>query len=397
MPAPTLPPSFDGPADTHARDRLRAHVPGAPARQRPGAGRRRLVPRPDGAVRAPGRGRTAGSRTCPGLGRVRLAEPLGGRARVGLADAIVVMAHRDNTGIGPGANDDASGTAALIELARSYAQTSAGQPGAPASERVRPVHTLVFLSTDGGSFGGLGAERFVAAPAVPRRRDRQPRCDRRTRPAASRDHRRHAALAGGHPRRDGRQARARADRVRARGGRASPASCSTSRSRSRSTSRARSSREAIPAADADHRRRAAAGRVHRPARRRSTARRLAALGRAAQQLLGSLDQGLELTQGTTSFVWAGARVVRGWAIELLLAALLIPFFVGVVDLVRALPATADPRSGPRSRRAPQPARLLALRRPRVLRLPRDRRVAGRPRRGRRIPPPPRPATGRCWR
>jgi hypothetical protein len=59
---------------------------------------------------------------------------------------------------------------------------------------------------------------------------------------------------------------------------------------------------------------------------------LAGLGRAAQQLLGSLDQGLELTQGTTSFVWAGARVVRGWAIELLLAGLLIPFFVGVVDL-----------------------------------------------------------------
>ena len=37
---------------------------------------------------------------------------------------------------------------------------------------------------------------------------------------------------------------------------------------------------------------------------------LAALGRAAQQLLGSLDQGLELTPGTSSFVWAGARVVR---------------------------------------------------------------------------------------
>ncbi len=60
--------------------------------------------------------------------------------------------------------------------------------------------------------------------------------------------------------------------------------------------------------------------------------RLAGLGRAAQQLVGSLDQGLELTQGTTSFVWAGARVVRGWAIELVLAALLIPFFVGAVDL-----------------------------------------------------------------
>ena len=34
--------------------------------------------------------------------------------------------------------------------------------------------------------------------------------------------------------------------------------------------------------------------------------RLQALGRAAQQLIGSLDQGLELAQGTTTFVWFGA-------------------------------------------------------------------------------------------
>jgi hypothetical protein len=56
------------------------------------------------------------------------------------------------------------------------------------------------------------------------------------------------------------------------------------------------------------------------------------MGRAAQQLIGSLDQGLELAQGTTSFVWAGDRIVRGWAIELVLFTLLLPFLVGVVDL-----------------------------------------------------------------
>jgi hypothetical protein len=56
------------------------------------------------------------------------------------------------------------------------------------------------------------------------------------------------------------------------------------------------------------------------------------MGRAAQQLIGSLDQGLELAQGTTSFVWAGDRIVRGWAIELVLFTLLVPFLVGVVDL-----------------------------------------------------------------
>jgi hypothetical protein len=60
--------------------------------------------------------------------------------------------------------------------------------------------------------------------------------------------------------------------------------------------------------------------------------RLTGLGRATQELVGSLDQGLELAQGTTSFVWIGDRIVRGWAIELFLVALLIPYLVAVVDL-----------------------------------------------------------------
>src|SRR5258705_5870148 len=38
------------------------------------------------------------------------------------ANVIVVMAHRDDTGAGPGANDNATGTAALIQLARAYAR-----------------------------------------------------------------------------------------------------------------------------------------------------------------------------------------------------------------------------------------------------------------------------------
>jgi hypothetical protein len=59
---------------------------------------------------------------------------------------------------------------------------------------------------------------------------------------------------------------------------------------------------------------------------------LTTIGRAAQQLVGSLDAGLGLAQGTTSYVWAGDRIVRGWAIELLLAGLLVPYLVAVVDL-----------------------------------------------------------------
>src|SRR5438105_12524434 len=40
--------------------------------------------------------------------------------------SIVVMAHRDDSGVGPGANENASGTAALIELARLYGTPAGG-------------------------------------------------------------------------------------------------------------------------------------------------------------------------------------------------------------------------------------------------------------------------------
>src|ERR671939_388511 len=63
--------------------------------------------------------------TIPGRGRVRL-ENLSTVAPGSSPDTIVVMAHRDNTGTSPGANDNASGTAALIELARGYANVGGG-------------------------------------------------------------------------------------------------------------------------------------------------------------------------------------------------------------------------------------------------------------------------------
>ncbi|MBM3678591.1 MAG: Zn-dependent exopeptidase M28, partial [Actinobacteria bacterium] len=74
------------------------------------------------------------------------------------AAAIAVVAHRDSGAGTNGANDNASGTAALIELARAYAPTSSGSAG------VRPLHTLVFLSTDAAAFGGAGIRRFLASP-----------------------------------------------------------------------------------------------------------------------------------------------------------------------------------------------------------------------------------------
>src|SRR5262249_19241678 len=90
----------------------------------------------------------------PGRGNVELENLIAtrqGRSN----ELIVVVAHRDNTGTSPGANDNGSGTAALLELARSFA-TAQAPPQPP-----EPNHTSLFLSSDAGAFGGLGAEHFI--------------------------------------------------------------------------------------------------------------------------------------------------------------------------------------------------------------------------------------------
>ena len=56
------------------------------------------------------------------------------------------------------------------------------------------------------------------------------------------------------------------------------------------------------------------------------------MGRATHLLLGSLDQGLELTAGSSSYVFLGSRFLPGWALELVLIAMLVPFLTATVDL-----------------------------------------------------------------
>ena len=240
-------------------------------------------------------------------------------------DAIVVMAHRDDTGVGPGANDNASGTAALVELARGYAST--GVAGGPA---VRPVHTLVFLSTDGGATGGLGAARFARRLAFP--------VDGVINLTA--------LAGGGAPRLllsgDAPHSAAAllvataAERIAEQGGQAAqrPSVLAqlidlgfpfTLGEQGPFVARG------VPAVTVT------TGGVRPPEAftdRPGTLdlAHLAALGRATQELVGSLDQGLELGRGTPGLLWAGGRAVRGWAIELLLISLLVPFLVVVVDL-----------------------------------------------------------------
>ena len=69
-------------------------------------------------------------------------------------ETIVVVAHRDNAGTARSLGDNASGTAALVELARGFAPQEFGPDP-------RPQRTLVLVSTDAGAYGGAGAERFA--------------------------------------------------------------------------------------------------------------------------------------------------------------------------------------------------------------------------------------------
>jgi hypothetical protein len=60
--------------------------------------------------------------------------------------------------------------------------------------------------------------------------------------------------------------------------------------------------------------------------------RLTQVGTATQGILASLDAGLELASGTSSYVFLGERIVPGWAVQLVLISMLAPFLAAVVDL-----------------------------------------------------------------
>jgi hypothetical protein len=79
-------------------------------------------------------------------------------------EAVLLTAHLDHLGIGPqkngdsiynGADDDASGTTAVLELARALA-------AAP-----RPPRTLIFALFGSEELGGFGNQYFLAHPPVP--------------------------------------------------------------------------------------------------------------------------------------------------------------------------------------------------------------------------------------
>src|SRR5919198_1522568 len=280
------------------------------------------------------------SAVIPGRGRVRM-QNLVAEAVGRSPHTIVVMAHRDNDGRSPGANDNASGTAMLIQLARAYAS-----PPGVTTAPLHPNHTIIFLSTDGGAFGGLGAAWFAAHS--PLRHDVAAVINL---DAVGGSGRIRVEIAGDTPRTpSGRFLETVAARVAAQIGRG-PARPSVLRQLidlgfpfslyeqapfladgvAAVTLTTAGDNPPDPLTDTEARLRAD---------------RLTQVGRATQDLLGTLDGGLEFAQGTSSYLDLGPRLISGWAVELVLIASLLPFLAAAVDLFGLLGAWPDGAARP---------------------------------------------------
>jgi hypothetical protein len=254
------------------------------------------------------------------------------------------MAHRDDVGAGSGLDDNASGTAALVELARSYGSTTASAVPLP--------YTLVFLSTDGAGEGALGAAHFAAQPharanviavvnldSIGGRGN--PRLvfagDTARSPAPGLVETLRAAIAH-----EGGAEPARPSGLQQLFGLAFPFN---------PYEQAPFVSRGIPAVTLT-----TAGA--RPPGSQGTSpqqldvRHLGVIGLAAEDSVNAMEQGVSLAQGPASYVFLGRRIVLGWAIEIVLVAMLLPFLAAAVDLfarcrrrrIRIAPALRSYRS-----------------------------------------------------
>ena len=341
--APDLPPAFDAGAaaslasdlDTSYPDRR----PGTPGASGAAAWFRRQLAQYGFDVRPERFTATIHGR------RTTLVNLVAEKAGLSPRDEIVVMAHRDDNSPDGGLNDNASGTGALIELARSYAP-------AVAAQRASLPYSLVFLSTDGAADGARGAAHFATAQAGRQNILAVVNLD---------------AVGGrGRPRLvfGGNSARSPA-----------PGLVETLRAALAEEGRGDPSRPSglqqlvelgfpfnpyeqapfvsrgIPAVTlttAGARPPNAQGH----GRRKLDAGRLGVIGLAAQDTVDAMEEGVSLAQGPASYVYLGQRVIRGWAIEIVLVAMLLPFLAAAVDLfarcrrrrIRIAPALRSYRS-----------------------------------------------------
>ncbi|MGC9973788.1 MAG: M28 family peptidase [Gaiellaceae bacterium] len=264
----------------------------------------------------------------PGLGEVALSNvsaTVHGRS----STEIVVLAHRDNSGQSPGGgvNDNASGTAAMLELARAYQN----QP-----EFVRPpepAHTIVFLSTDGGAFGAIGAEHFARVHGNARPIAAVIVLDSIAGAGKPR-----VLFNGDTPRSPSPLLVATANEILGD----QPGAAITHPSAGHQLldlafpfslyEQAPFVDRGIPAITLT----TAGDRYPNPLTetpKNISKAHLTQIGQASEQLLVALDQGApEPRVSSASYIYLGGRFVHGWSIQLLLIACLVPALVAIVDL-----------------------------------------------------------------
>jgi Peptidase family M28 len=247
-----------------------------------------------------------------------------GRSR----DTIVVVAHRDSTRGHAGINDNASGTGALLELARAYSGTRTTEGG------VSPNHTLLFASTDAGAYGLLGARRLAKS---------SPQADHVVAVVvldsiASR-HTPRLEIAGHGPRSPTPELIATAEerlleqtgeRPNTPGALAQLVDLAFPLSLTEQDAFLAEHIPALTITTEGNR----ADEDARPGRLDPIA--FGRVGRAAEGLLASLDMSLEPARETGAYVYVGGRVIRGWALALLYVAALVPFLICLIDLVARL-------------------------------------------------------------
>ncbi len=269
----------------------------------------------------------------PELGRVELRNVVAvvpGRSE----EAIVLVAHRDNAGVDRPQAENASGTAALIELARGFAPQGA-------ATGALPHRTLVLVSTDAGSYGGAGAKRFArespladGAIAV----IVLDGIDRRGQPSV--------AISGDRPASPARAlVRTAAERMREETG---------LEARLPSVP-AQLVDLGIPYAEREQGPFLAEGLAAvtlstdgapftslSAAETGRAVERLEQVGRATEAIVGSVDASVGAAFRTPDSLFLSDRAASGWAIRLMLVVAVVPFALGVVDLIvrcrrRALP------------------------------------------------------------
>jgi Peptidase family M28 len=242
-------------------------------------------------------------------------------------ETLVVVAHRDNAGTDQALGNNASGTGALLELARGFAPQDVGPDPLP-------QHTLVFVSTDAGAYGGAGAAHFVETSPLAGSAIAVVVLDGLGGRGLPR-----IAIAGDEPVMPARVlVRTAARRVEERVGVAPALPAAplqlvdlglpyAAGEQGRFLGRGIAA-VTLTTSDPDHPPVPAGD----PELDLDT-QRLGQLGRSTEALLGSLDVSVGGAFRTPDSLFVGNRAASGWTVRLTLVLLVVPFALGVVDLL----------------------------------------------------------------